>query len=128
MNNYLLYAGVLSILLGVVHSILGEVLVFKKLRNKHNNSWVTDISELPVRSIRIIWASWHVVTLFGIAIGVILLKFDQVTSEQQTVVELIKLPLFIALFLSALIVIVGTKGKHPGGLVLLIISGLVWLA
>lgn len=128
MTTNLLYAGILAILLGVVHSILGEVLVFRKLRNADDNSWITGSRELPIRSIRILWASWHLVTVFGIAVGVILLKISQTTHDHVALVGSIETTIMIAVFLAGLVVFIGTRGKHPGWLVLFIISMLVWLA
>ena len=128
MNGYLASAGILAIVLGLVHSILGEVLVFQKLRNKQNMYWIAIGSELPIRSIRILWASWHVVTVFGIAIGVIVLQLAQATPEQVTLVDFFKTTILIAIAVAGLIVLFGTRGRHPGWLVLLIISMLIWVA
>ncbi len=65
-------AGCISILMGIVHSILGEVLIFKNWRSGTIVP-VVKTPEIKARHARIIWASWHVLTLFGCAIGIVLI-------------------------------------------------------
>ena len=123
MNGYLLLAGSLAILLGLVHSVLGETFVFQKLRDRQSHAWLTRINELPIRSIRILWASWHVVTVFGCGFGLMMIWLAYATT-QDSIAALLKI-LFVTIFISALVVLVGTKGRHPGWFVLLIISSLI---
>ena len=125
MNSALAVAGILAIMLGIVHSVLGEVLVFKKLRNRHFYSWNSEIKELPLTSIRILWASWHVVTVFGVCIGVILLLLDQ-QKTLEAPMEFIKIIIFVSIVIAGIIVLTGTRGRHPGWLVLFIISILIF--
>ena len=126
MNNYLFAAGVLAILLGIVHSALGEVLVFRKLRVKNTLTWISDINVLPLRAIRILWASWHIVTLFGFSFGAILISFS-FAVEYSIDTDFILNSIAISTFLSALIVLLGTRAKHPGWSVLLGICVLIGL-
>ena len=72
MNSYFIAAAVLAFLVGLVHSILGERLIFRRLREgrvvpTHGGTLLGE------GHVRILWASWHVLTVFGWGIAAILL-------------------------------------------------------
>ena len=64
MNTCLLAAAVLTFVVGFIHSVLGEVMVFSRLRK---GSWVPTNggNVLHQGHVRILWASWHVLTVLG---------------------------------------------------------------
>ena len=128
MNWYFLIAGCLCFLLGIVHSTLGEVLIFKNKRTK--GSLVPSIGsiDLKERYIRIIWATWHLASIFGWCLGAILIKisFDQ-RDLNSNFIEFIVHSMTYSMLLTSLLVLIGTKGKHPGWIVLLTISILLWI-
>ena len=64
MNNPLLLAAAGLALVGLVHSVLGEVLVFRTLRT-HGLVPTAGYPVLRERQVRILWASWHLVTVLG---------------------------------------------------------------
>ena len=112
MNWYFAAAGTLAFVVGLVHSFLGERLIFSRLR-------VTGLvptnggSVLHERHVRILWASWHVVTVLGWCIAALLFWLSMPTPARaaQSVIA----PLVIAsMLISSILVLVGTKGKHPG--------------
>ena len=117
MSNYLSLAGLVTILLGLVHSVLGEWLVFRKLRDRKTGQWIVVDSILPLRSTRILWASWHIVTVLAFAIGIILFSLDP-QSDFQASAGLIKNTLLLSMLCCAVLVLIGTKASHPGWLVL----------
>lgn len=110
-------AGVLAILVGLVHSVLGEILIFNRMRNKGVVPTVA-APLLRERHVRILWASWHIVTVFGCAIGAILLRLAFPFSENVLQI-FIENTIAISMLVSSLLVLVGTKGMHPGWLALL---------
>jgi hypothetical protein len=116
MNTYLLAAGVVAIVVGAVHSLLGEILIFRHLRNK---SIIPALSAPPLRErhVRILWASWHIPTVFCWAFSALILNLT--TLERAAM---------FAFFASAVLVLIGTKGRHPGWLGLLAVALLIWLA
>lgn len=61
---YLATAAGLAVLIGIVHSFLGERLIFRKLRD---GSFVPDREAPPLsaRNVRILWATWHLASVFG---------------------------------------------------------------
>lgn len=75
MNVYLFAAACLLIVVGLIHPILGEVLIFWRLRVKGlvptNGGNI-----LKERNVRILWASWHVLSVLGWAIAAVLLRLS----------------------------------------------------
>jgi len=105
-------AGYLAIALGLVHSILGERLIFSR--------WRKTAPDIPRQHRGIIWASWHALTLFGAAIGLILIR---VPLDVPTLMIIAA-----AMVLAAILVAYGTRGRHPGWIVLSVIGGLVGIS
>ena len=126
MNLYMLMAGFLTVILGTAHSVLGELLIFRHLRRKE---FVPRISLPPLKEhhIGILWATWHLATALAWAFGVILFGLAAPVQE-GTLQVLAKNAATVAFSSSSLIVLIGTKGKHPGCIVLLAIALLIWLS
>lgn len=128
MNFWLLAAGILCFVLGVVHSILGEYATFRRKR-KTGGLFPTDFgADLKKSHARIIWVSWHLPTLFGWCISAILVKLS--FAEQTLTPEFTSftiLSIAVLMFASSILVLIGTKGKHPGWAVLLLIGILLML-
>jgi len=78
---------------------------------------------INVKHLRIIWSTWHLLSFFGWGIAAILVKLSLTTEILNS--ELIRFILnscIITMIASSLLVLIGTKGKHPGWIVLLIIG------
>ena len=124
MNSYLVAAAGIAFLVGLVHSILGERLIFQRLREG---------GVVPTKGgtllgeghVRILWASWHVLTVFGWGIAVILLwlAFNSLPGRQA---DFIQNAIAISMLCGAGLVFVGTRAKHPGWLGLLGVAALAW--
>ena len=112
MNAYLLAAAIVAIVVGAIHSVLGEVLIFRHLRK---GALVPTASAPPLRErdVRILWASWHIATVFGWAFAVLLLQLA--TVEQAAIGAFIG---------SSLLVLLGTRCRHPGWIGLLAVAAL----
>ena len=123
MNIYFLIAGILCFLLGIVHSILGEYLIFNSKRSTGNLVPTKVNTELKERHLRIIWATWHLSSFFGWCIGAFLIKIslEQNMLDSEFIDFMINSTI-IAMIASCLLVLIGTKGKHPGWIVLLVIG------
>ncbi len=112
MNWYFAAAGGLAFIVGLVHSILGERLVFSRMRTAGciptNGGTV-----LLERHVRILWATWHVVTAIGWCIAALLvwLSLSSLDHATQSVIALL---VVASMAVSSLLVLVGTKGGHPG--------------
>ncbi|MEO6445497.1 MAG: hypothetical protein ABIZ91_11245 [Gemmatimonadaceae bacterium] len=112
MNWYFVAAAVVIVVVGLVHSLLGEHLVFRRMRL----SGVIPVnggSALLERHVRILWASWHLVTVLGWLVAAILvwLSFPATASLAQS---FLTQAIVVALFVCAAIVFIATKGRHPG--------------
>jgi hypothetical protein len=126
MQTYLLAAGVITVLVGVIHSVFGEVLIFSRMRQKtliptHGAPLLRE------RHVRILWASWHLGSVFGWAFAAILLRLAFPTNPAafQAFVET---ALIAAMLCGSLLVLVATKAKHPGWCGLLAVALLTWVA
>jgi hypothetical protein len=125
MQTYIFIAGILAIIVSAVHSILGEVLIFRQLRVRG----IIPTNGAPLlkeRHVRILWASWHVVTVFGWAFAAVMLRLAFPTDD-GSFQTFVKHAIMVSMLASALLVLLGTKGKHPGWLGLAAVAVLIWL-
>lgn len=125
MQSYLVTAAALSVLIGVVHSVLGELLIFHKLRG---GTLVPTHAAPPLaeRHVRILWATWHVVSVFGFAFAAVLFRLGSVANATTASIQSAVLTAISVAFLGAsILVLVATKGHHPGWLGLATASALV---
>lgn len=112
MNAYLAAAAVLAVVVGLVHSILGETLIFARLRRGRVIPSDGGTALRP-RHVRILWASWHLLTIFAWALVAVLVRVADAPAAGA-----LRTPvLFVvagAMLLGALLVGVATAGRHPG--------------
>lgn len=123
LNIPFLAAALLLIVIGLVHSILGERLIFRRMR--HGGFIPTEGgSVLREPHVRILWATWHVVSALGFGLAALLLWMAQ-PAQAPLAQSFIASALSAALAASSALVLIGTKGKHPGWIGLLAAAGLV---
>jgi hypothetical protein len=123
MNTYLFIAGILFFFLGIAHSVIAEYLIFNDKRNKGSLVPSKRSTELKERHLRIIWATWHLSSFLGWCIGAILIKISFEQNElNSNITDFIVQSIIYATFVSSLLVLVGTKGKHPGWVGFLLIG------
>jgi hypothetical protein len=122
MNNPLLLAAAGLALVGLIHSVLGEVLVFRTLRT-HGLVPTAGYPVLRERQVRILWASWHLVTVLGWALSALLWRLGAAPGSSD-LRHGSPTPLR-ALLACALLVGFATKGRHPALCALLVVSALV---
>ncbi|WP_282079507.1 hypothetical protein [Aquimarina algiphila] len=128
MNAHLFIAGILCFILGLSHSIFGELLIFQQKKNNKKIIPTIVKSDLKERHLRIIWATWHIASFFGWCVGAILIKIAlKQTILNAELIEFIISSIAIAMFCSSFLVLFGTKGKHPGWVVFLVIGILTLL-
>ena len=123
MQVLLAVAAGLAIVTGIAHSVLGELLIFRHLRSGTLIP-TRGAPQLQGRNVRILWATWHLATVFGWAFAAILLRV-----ALQPDVPL--LPLVAGATIAAnaggsLLVLVGTRGRHPGWIALAAVAALTW--
>ena len=125
MNRYFVVAAALVLVVGLVHSVLGEMLIFRRQRQgglvPTNGGKV-----LGDGHVRILWATWHVVTVFAWCFAAVLihLSFPSASAPSNGfVVQAIAL----AMLAGSALVFIGTQARHPGWVGLLGVAVLVWL-
>jgi hypothetical protein len=126
MNTFLASASVLLAIIGSVHSMLGEVLIFRRLR-KGGLVPIDGGSALRERQVRILWATWHAVSALAWAMSVMLWQLARTPAPDPLQSQLLAAIAAGSLGASALVGI-GTRARHPGWLGLLAVAVLVWLA
>ena len=111
------------VLVAIVHSLLGELLIFRKLRTR---GVVPTEAAAPLRSgnIRILWATWHLASVFGLGFATIL--FAIATGRIAPDPYILHAVIWVFTGGSAL-VLLATRGKHPGWVGLLAVALLVLL-
>ena len=123
MQTYLLAAAVVAALVGVIHSALGEVLIFRKLR-KGTIIPNQAAAPLEIRNVKILWATWHLASAFGFGFAAILFFLANRNSAPDPAIAW---PLILSFAAGSVLVMVATRGKHPGWIGLLIVSVLTYL-
>lgn len=122
MNTWLLAAAALAFATGLAHSVMGEVLVFQRLRRGTVvPAFGGDV--LRERHVRILWASWHVLTLLGWCMAAMLVALAVWPDGDMTraLARLISL----GMFAGAMTVLIATRGRHPGWLAMSLVALLI---
>lgn len=122
---WLTLGGVLTILVALVHSVLGEVLIFQRIRS----GTLVPTKGQPVvreRHVRILWATWHVVSVLGLGVAAVLLCMALL--PQWELRDLVLRAVSLSMGASGAFVLLATKGMHPGWLGLLLVAISAWMA
>jgi hypothetical protein len=125
-NVHLVAAAWLAILVGLAHSLLGERLIFSRLRQRREFVPTDGGTVLREPHVRILWASWHALTVLGWAMaGAMLLMASEpaLTTLQIAVLRIMAL----AMLAAAALVVIGTRARHPGWIGLLLVAALTCL-
>lgn len=120
-NICLVVASVLAVIVGVIHSVFGERLIFR------HQPRVADAARRHRRPFDILWATWHIASVMGVALAAVLWKLA-VMPEPSALREFLLLAIALAYAVSGVLVLVGTRGRHPGWAGLIGVAVLVWLA
>lgn len=125
MNYFFIAAGALAFIVGLVHSVLGERLVFRRLRD--DKALVTTVggSLLHEAHVRILWATWHATTVLGWCVAAILVWLALPAAGPAPLA--LTAAIVAAMSASAALVLVGTRGKHPGWVGLSGVALLTWM-
>lgn len=132
MQTTLVAAAALTFAIGAIHSTLGEVLIFRRLRERRPapaRAATDDAPALRERHHGILWATWHVVTVFGWAFAAILLALADAHDTATTTASLraaVTTTTAAAMSAAAVLVLIGTKGRHPAWLGLFGVAALVF--
>ncbi|PJI95880.1 hypothetical protein CLU85_0610 [Acidovorax sp. 69] len=124
MNTALVLAAGGLALVGVAHSVLGEVLVFRTLRTQG----IVPTGGRPVlreQQVRILWGTWHLASVLGWALSALLWRLGTVPVDTHLggwVADVAG----VATLASGLLVFYATDGRHPAWAALWVVAALVW--
>jgi hypothetical protein len=129
MNWPFAIAGALAVIVALVHSALGERWVFRRMRQAGAIP-TNGGNVLREPHVRILWASWHVLSVLGLALAACLF-FLAANVLPVSVVQFVGSAVAVSMLVSSALVFIGTKAKHIGWLGLLLVSvftawGLLW--
>jgi hypothetical protein len=123
MSTSLQAAALVTAVVGAAHSLLGEILIFRHVRT----SGVVPGEPAPplaARNIRILWATWHLATAFGVGFAYILYAMAQgVVAPNPAII----LAVAASLAAGGFLVLIATRGRHPGWIGLFLAAGLSYL-
>ncbi len=125
MNRYFVVAAALVLVVGLVHSVLGEMLIFR--RQRQDGLVPTNGGKvLGEGHVRILWATWHVVTVFAWCFAAVLIHLS-FPSASGTSNGFVVQAIALAMLAGSALVLIGTQARHPGWVGLLGVAVLVWL-
>ncbi len=116
MNTLFAAAGLL-VLTAAAHSVMGERLIFSHWRKAAGP---------PAAVAGILQATWHALSVLGVAVAVVLWRLSTV-GEPSPEHTFITATIAVAVAVCAVLVLVYTRGKHPGWLALCVAAILVGL-
>jgi hypothetical protein len=116
MNLPLAGAGAVLVVTGLVHSVFGERLIFRRMRRTGALIPTEGGSALREPHVRTLWATWHALSAIGWALAVLLLWYADAAAPLPAPVGWAVVG---GTTVSSLLVLVGTKGRHPGWMALL---------
>lgn len=126
--NLLYTAAATLCALGLAHSLMGERLIFQRLRRGDPARPIVPTQGgnlLRERHVRILWANWHLTTALGGANVAVLLLLARTPAQSGT--REIAMALAAGLGASGALVLYGTRGRHPGWIGLLLAAALTLL-
>ena len=121
MNVMLLVAGLLSALIGIAHSVLGERLLLGPLFERGDLPKLLGSAAFARRTLRF---TWHLTTVLLLGIGVMVMILSPAPLDSQSACILRVLAITFAV--CSLLSLIGARARHFSWWVFLIISVLLW--
>lgn len=121
MNVYFLAAATAAFLLGLAHTVLGEMLIFRHLGT--SGAGADGSKPLGRRHLAALRSTWHLATLFGW--GLAALFFWMARPDRSLAGLAVAIAAFLVL--CALFWLVGTRGRHPAWIIFLVTATLSYL-
>lgn len=125
MNPLFLLAAAVLAVVALAHAVLGEILVFRGLRTQG----VVPTAGRPVLrepQVRILWATWHLTTVLGLALSALLWRLGSMPWTDAALAAWVADVAGVATLASGLLVFYATRGRHPAWVPLMAVAALVW--
>jgi len=121
MNVVLLVAGLLSALIGIAHSVLGEKLVLGPLFRRDDLPKLLGSTTFARQTLRF---TWHLTTVLLLGIGAVVMVLSLSTADPRStwVLQVLAATFTVCSLLS----LIGARAKHFSWWVFLIIAVLLW--
>ena len=122
MDNLLIIGAILVVLIGAAHSYLGEQYILGRLFCRSDLPQLFGSDTFTKQTLRF---AWHLTTIAWIGLASVILIGVVVPSSDQlsTILKAIS----ITFFISSVVTLAASKGRHFAWIVFLSISLLVWI-
>ena len=122
MNFYFLGAAFLILAIGLAHSWLGERYILMRLFRRQNIPHLFGSDAFTKRTLRF---AWHLTTVawFGVAVLLLILASYPFDASARMLSRVIAATFLV----SAVVALVGSRGRHLSCAVFLLIASLVWI-
>ena len=127
MNTWLIGAAGLSVLIALAHSVLGEQRIFRHLRRSGQIVPTEGGTLLPEFQVRILWATWHMLSVMGLGMAAVLFWLAQPAAQAASSGR-VEWCVALAMAVTGLLVLVSNRGRHPAWLALFAAAALVALS
>jgi len=122
MNSYYVAAAFLSVAVGLAHSWLGERYILRRLFRRRDLPHLFGGDEFTRRTLRF---AWHLTTVAWLGAAALLLVLASFPPDAST--RLLSGTIAATFLASAVVALVGSRGRHLSWVAFLIIAGLVWV-
>lgn len=121
MNFYFVAAAILTLAIGLAHSWLGERYILTRLFRRQNIPHLFGSDDFTKRTLRF---AWHITTIacFGAAALLLILA----SSTLDVSARLLAGTIAATFLASAVVALIGSRGRHLSWIVFLIIAILIW--
>ena len=127
MNTWLVGAAGLSVLIALVHSVLGEQRIFRHLRRAGHIVPTEGGTLLREFQVRILWGAWHGLSVMGLGLAGVLLWLSQPAAQLASAGR-VEWCVAMAMAATGVLVLVSNRGRHPAWVALLGAAGLVLMS
>jgi len=118
----LLIGGLLSVAIGIAHSVLGEKLVLGPLFRRGDLPKLLGSETFSRRTLRF---AWHLTTVLLLAIGTIIMALSKAPLDPRSI--WIVRGFAITFGMCSLVSLIGARARHFSWWVFLIIAALLWI-
>lgn len=124
MNKWMIAAATLCGLVGLIHSVMGEQRIFRHLRRAGQVVPTEGETLLREHQVRILWASWHLVTVLSWVLTAVMIWLAQPAARLVSAGR-VEFTLALAFSLAGLLVLISNRGRHLGWIALWTVAVLV---
>ncbi len=122
MDNLLMIGAILAVIIGAAHSYLGERYILVRLFRRSNLPELFGSDTFTKQTLRF---AWHLTTIAWIGLASVIVIGVVVPSSEQ--LSAILKAISLTFFISAVVTLVASRGRHFSWIVFLSISFLVWI-